>query len=74
MGHFPSPKFKWKTVGEIETFCRSNYHVFDRLLSEVRIAINSGDAYVVPEHAKRLVKRHGLKRAVKIIMEMHKRN
>jgi hypothetical protein len=63
---------EWKTAGEVEAFCRSIYRVFDRLPSAVRIAINSGDAYVDPREAKRLVEKHGAKMAAAIVMEMHK--
>jgi len=65
---------EWTTVTEVEESCQDNYRVFDRLPSMVRIAMNSGDAYIEPTEAKRLVRKHGAALAAAIIMEMHKRS
>lgn len=54
-------------------FCQRCYRVFDRLPSVVRIAINSGDAYIDPNYASRLVRKHGERAAAAIIMDRHRR-
>jgi hypothetical protein len=49
---------EWMTVAEVEKRCRADYRVFDNLRSIVRIAINAGDAYISPQRAVGLVRRH----------------